>query len=272
MTLVNPLGPQGVAGTTGSTGAAGPRGATWYQYIGAGTPTGLTGMLTGDFAVRSSDGEVFSWNGTAWTDQGYSLAGTLSLGLDGSHAAAGNDTRLMNPDPPGLHGFLATSIRDREASSTTRPGSGTLILTRVYLPVPITVTNVVYQVGATGSNNQTGFFAGIYDSGGNLLRGSADQHTVMNAASAIGNLIICPLTSTYSWAGGAGAFLYAAYLAIGGTTLPAITCSPANTQAVDTNMSATNKACMQLLTQASLPTPTWGAPSGLTVQPWVALT
>lgn len=273
MGLMNPVGPIGPAGLS-NRGAWQSTGVT-YNYRDAARRPNATTPNAGGYFLCLANGitsdpliDTTNWLLIA-ADGATGPAGGLSIGLDGTHAAAGNDVRLRNPDPPGLHGWIATTIRDREASSTTRPGTGTAIFARIYLPSPATITNVICQIGATGSNNQTGFYMGLYDSSGNQLAVSAESHTILNTATAVGNLVVVPLSSAYSWAGGSGAFLYAAYLAIGGTTLPALTASTTNTQSVDANMSTRQWAGMQIASQATLPSPTWGTTgTQLTVTPW----
>ncbi len=72
--VVGPAGSNGTNGTDGSDGSDGARGSEWFDYIGSGTPTGITGMLSGDYCLRS-DGEVFKYNGSAWIDTTISTKG-----------------------------------------------------------------------------------------------------------------------------------------------------------------------------------------------------
>lgn len=198
--------------------------------------------------------------------------GNLTIGLDGTHAAAGNDSRLMEPDPPVINGFIATTLRPREASSSTRPGTGTLILTRLWLPSPATISNIYFILNATGSGNQTGFFAGLYSSTGSLVASSADQHTYINANNTAGALWTIPLSSSYSWSGGANAYFYIAYLAIGGTTLPAVQASGSNTNVVNANVASGAQQGLQIGSQSSLPASlTMTSLSVLSVAMWAAV-
>jgi hypothetical protein len=67
--LVNVAGVDKTAMTIDQRGPAG------FYYAGTGTPTGLTGMLAGDYCTREIDGEVFEYISGAWVDQGFSEQG-----------------------------------------------------------------------------------------------------------------------------------------------------------------------------------------------------
>lgn len=96
-----PAGPTGPAGADGAAGPAGPqgpqgatgtRGSLWYTYTGAGTPaTGaFSGEVDGDYAIRSSDSELFKRVAGAWTDQGFSIKGPAGpAGSSGSGSTTG---------------------------------------------------------------------------------------------------------------------------------------------------------------------------------------
>jgi hypothetical protein len=78
------LGAAGGAGTNGTNGINGP-----MFWTGAGAPGTVAGAVTGDYYIRTSNGEVYkstSGNNT-WADQGFSLQG--STGSTGATGPAG---------------------------------------------------------------------------------------------------------------------------------------------------------------------------------------
>ena len=52
---------------------------TTFFYSGAGTPTGISGAQNTNYCIRLGDGEVFQYNGGAWVDQGFSVAGNNAV-------------------------------------------------------------------------------------------------------------------------------------------------------------------------------------------------
>lgn len=195
--------------------------------------------------------------------------GSLTIGLSGTTATAGNDTRVMNPDPPGMHGWIATSMRDREASSSTHPTSSTAYFQRLYLPSPATISNISYWC-TTASISLTSLYVGLYNSSGTQLAVSTNEYSLGNAATA-GSLITIPLSSSYSWAGGAGACLWVGYLPIG-TTTPTLAATGTNAPPVDAGMATRNWSLMQWVSQSTLQS-SWGtSPTQVTTASlWFAL-
>ena len=61
-----PAGPAGAPGIAGAPGAAGMRGSRWYT--GAGAPGAIPdARVPGDMYLDESNGDVWRWDGTAWT-------------------------------------------------------------------------------------------------------------------------------------------------------------------------------------------------------------
>lgn len=105
-----PIGAAGPIGLTGATGAQGQRGSLEYTYTGAGTPAvgTFSGEADGDYAIRSSDGELFKRITGAWVDQGVSEKGPT--GATGATGATG---------PTGPSGAITGDIVISAASART---------------------------------------------------------------------------------------------------------------------------------------------------------
>lgn len=107
------VGPVGPAGAQGAQGPAGARGSLWYTYNGAGTPPDNTfaGEADGDYAIRSSDDELFKRVGGHWVDQGFSIKGvkgdTGAQGPQGPAGSGGVAASILKPLP--AHTFTASS-------------------------------------------------------------------------------------------------------------------------------------------------------------------
>ena len=89
-------GPIGFTGLQGPTGDTGAPGATWYQGIA--TPTAGIGV-SGDFYLRTSNGDVFQKSGTTWT-----LLNNIRgpQGPQGLTGPTGADSTV--PGPQGIQG------------------------------------------------------------------------------------------------------------------------------------------------------------------------
>lgn len=79
--------------------------------------------------------------------------------------------------PPAHHGFIAWSCDPQVAGANASINAGELHLTAVYLPAPVTITNVHLAINAGGTGltaNQC--FAGLYQNG-TLKASTANQAT-----------------------------------------------------------------------------------------------
>lgn len=149
------------AGVYGASGSG--RGSEWFVYTGAGTPTGLVGMLAGDFAVRTSDGEIFGYSGSAWVDQSFSIKGptgsTGAAGSTGSTGAAGSTgaTGATGPSggpPSSLQNGVVLATDCALSSTTVASSTGVITLTLaaanpIWIVVSGLLTPVTYA-GVTG--------------------------------------------------------------------------------------------------------------------------
>lgn len=119
-------------------------------------------------------------------------------------------------------------------AGTVLPANGTLYVQKLYTPVSLSVTNVIYQVvtaGATLTANQN--FAGLYSAAGALLGSTADQSTGWTSVG----------TRTMALTGGpftvAAGFFYVA-LYSNGTTRPSMARTGNNIGGMNGLLSAAN--------------------------------
>lgn len=135
--------------------------------------------------------------------------GALTLGLDGTHAAAGNDSRFLS-SVPALQNFLAWTHDPMSIVQNTGT-SGVLYLVKLALPSPMTITNAHMALNVAGTG-YTYWAMGLYSTTGatlNLLASSADLHTTVTTG-----FNTFPMGTPLSWAGGAGATLYVGVLGV----------------------------------------------------------
>lgn len=83
-----PQGPRGPRGLTGPAGGGGGDGSVWYD--GAGAPSGGLGE-NGDYYLRTSNGDVYTKAGGAWSVTGNIKGADGADGADGSNGADGAD-------------------------------------------------------------------------------------------------------------------------------------------------------------------------------------
>lgn len=120
---VGPTGPQGPQGATGYTGYTGPQGIAGFQgptgYTGATGPAGAgimlkgsvanvgslppSGNTAGDAYIVLSDGHLYVWNGSAWTDGGPYVGPTGATGEVGPKGDTGAMIRSgYGPPTPSI--------------------------------------------------------------------------------------------------------------------------------------------------------------------------
>lgn len=103
------------------------------------------------------------------------------------------------------------------AVSTQGTTAGSVYLIKIPIRAAITATNVVLGMATAGSGASTGTFAGLYNSAGTLLSGSADLAAVFTGATGG---VTCPLTTPQALTG--GTFVWAAVLTNLATTQPSL--------------------------------------------------
>jgi hypothetical protein len=182
-TLYVQPGPQ-----TGATGATGTRGSDWFTYSGGGTPTGITGMAAGDYCLRS-DGEVFTYSGSAWTDTGINIKGATGAG-----GSSGPNPRLLMW---GIQGepYPAAAISSSTTVLTSARAEGAL----VDLYAGQVITGVIVPLDAY-SASLTHQWVGLCNSAGLVLVASTDSPTLLNSGVAAGlaQMIELPFSNTYT--------------------------------------------------------------------------
>lgn len=141
----------------------------------------------------------------------------LSNGTAATDAAAfGQITSLGTVWQPGDDGFLGANSDPGYASGGGLAVDQTLYLQRITPRVASTVTNLWYCLSTLGSDTGTGvFFVGLWDSGGNLLSGSAN---LVSSTTATAGYKAFALTTPQSVT--AGSIYYAGLLAHLTTTQP----------------------------------------------------
>jgi hypothetical protein len=91
-----PIGPQGVPGVPGSK---------WYT--GAGDPVGTSGVVSGDFYLDTTDGQVWQLVGSTWTLRADITGDTGAVGPQGPQGVVGPQGAVGpqgNPGPTGPQG------------------------------------------------------------------------------------------------------------------------------------------------------------------------
>lgn len=206
MPVFNPVGVQGAPGLNprGVWSAAATYNKSDFVSRSGGSYMALANGLTGSGTDPATD--VTDWLQVA-------AAGTVNNGVTSATSAAGNDSRLSAPDLPALNGLKAWTYDPAFSNSAATITSGQVVLHRVYYPSPDTF-NTIYLLSTVGSSGLTLARVGLYDSAGNKLAQSNDLHV----AFATSGLLTCPLSASFNWPGGAGAFFYVAWVVVGTTS------------------------------------------------------
>lgn len=103
-------GPQGATGDTGPTGPQGPVGAAGasVRLLGSVATVGAlpaSGNATGDSYVVEADGDLWTWNGSTWTDAGQIVGPQGPTGPTGPQGATGPAGAASTvPGPQGPQG------------------------------------------------------------------------------------------------------------------------------------------------------------------------
>ena len=113
---------------------------------------------------------------------------------------------------PADDGLLAANYDPLIVTTQSALSLGRLYVMRIPVRSPVTVSNVWVYLNAAGSGSTTGTFAGLYDSSGNKLAGSADIASLVIGSAG---LIALPLGSSVPVTAG---FVYAAYVQNGITS------------------------------------------------------
>jgi hypothetical protein len=169
---------------------------------------------------------------------------------------------------PSIQGLLAWSYDSEIAGSTNLLTSGTVYLTKMVLPEPITVTNVHLTVETAGSTLTAGQnLLGLYSSSGARLGVSADMTAAFGSSGFKTGVLTAPVSITT-----AGVY-YAAVLSVG-TTPITVASSPGLQATFNANVTgATLRHAIAATAQTSLPNPiTMSSNTSTGVSPWMALT
>jgi hypothetical protein len=136
------------------------------------------------------------------------------------------------PWAPADDGLLAASMDPMSAGSTQVMTAGTVYLMKINIRSSITATNVVFAVTTAGSGASTGSFAGLYNSAGTLLSGSAD-----NGASLVtAQTVVTPLTTPQVLA--ASTFVWVVLLVNLAVTQPSLAKSAVSSGGANINLAA----------------------------------
>jgi hypothetical protein len=79
---------KGANGTAGTNGTNGTNGISHILKSGAPQASDGTGQPTGSTYQVLENGELYTWNGTAWSDTGYTARGSQIFNGTGAFAAA----------------------------------------------------------------------------------------------------------------------------------------------------------------------------------------
>jgi Polysaccharide deacetylase len=159
--------------------------------------------------------------------------GTAAAGSTGKAADAGHVHPRASWWTAADYGFITMTMDPAICSNTVNPTAGTLGVARVHVPVAVTVTNVLLYVSTAGSGLTSGQnLAGLYNSSGTLLSGTADQ----TSAWASTGLKTIALTSSQAVAAGD---YYIGFFA-NGTTPPLFARAAASGSVVNVGLSVAN--------------------------------
>lgn len=236
------------------------------------------------FAVNTSsanvtvDGGVLHAATTAWSDDGTNTsvqrgANVLErVGTEASYASAfhGVQTSLATPPTwdsgaastvyplvanllmPEDLGYIAATAAPDAFTSTVQPATQTLSLAKIVIRKPVTITNIVMVIITTPGTSLTGGqnLCGIYNSGGTLLRATADQSTNWTSTGTK----TMALTSTLALTPGV---YYIATLTVGTGTMPSFarTTVASSSSVFNIGATASTPRASTLASQTSLPSP-----------------
>ena len=128
------------------------------------------------------------------------------------NAAIVNHDVTFNTAVPQDHALISWNFQVGIVVGSTGPTSGTVLMQKVWLRQPATITNVCIGIGSAGVGLTAGQnFAGFYDSGGNRLGVTADQSANWATAGFKQMALTAPVAAA------AGAY-YVAVLSNAGTT------------------------------------------------------
>jgi len=112
--------------------------------------------------------------------------------------------------------LAASGPMDAYQNGSAAITAGTVYLVRINITKAATVSNIYWPVASVAAGASTQSFAGLYNSAGTLLTGSADQTGPLTTVTPT----LCPLTTPQALP--AGGFVWAALLTNFATTQPAI--------------------------------------------------
>jgi hypothetical protein len=168
-------------------------------------------VIDGQTVPQSASGVTYSAtnpNGDSSTASGPGSAATVARS-DHSHPA-----KYFQPTD---HNLLAWSYDPIASVNSTTITAGVVYLTKIAIPVAMTITNVCLYVTGSGGTGLSNAYVALYDSTGTLISGSqsADVSTTFQSSS---NKTI-PLGAPKAVAAG---YIWVAFWVGAGTTLPTI--------------------------------------------------
>lgn len=151
--------------------------------------------------------------------------------------------------PPRAYHFNAFFGHPDLFSGSFAYGAGRLQLYRVEVPYDITFTNFLFWITTLGTTTTAGF-VGLLDSTGARIAVSADQTNGWSTGST--GVRSVAFASPAVVTGGAGVYIHAAFLSVGGTS-PSVAIKSVNLGVIAINQTASERRAQFLLAQTTIP-------------------
>ena len=143
------------------------------------------------------------------TDNASVSAHGLAPKADGSTAHYLNGAMSWATPAPGLwlpsdFGFISWAYDPVAAAGNTVSTGGTVVVSRIHVPVACSVTNVIVAIATAGNTLTAGqCFAGLYQ-GGAIIGTTADQHSAWTSNNIVPIMPLQSLTATITGFSGNG--------------------------------------------------------------------